>query len=161
LLKLKSMSELSQLKELLESFTQLTRCIHSYERAINELPVFSDKAGLFKSSVIVLAANEIRFARMFSGDCVRLLVNGSQARIAKFDAESLRWTQPITQIAVERDAILRLKVKLRESIYKALGMFDVAIVASTGCEVDEFLLYHGQLLAHLKRCDQCLGLRLG
>jgi hypothetical protein len=123
--------------------------------------VFVDKIGLFKSPVIVLATNEIRFARMFAGDCVRLLVNGSQARITKFDTVSLRYTGAITQLESEKDAIIRLKGLLRKSLYKALRMFDLSVVASTGCEIDEFLLYHSQLLAHLKRCDQCLGLRLG
>jgi hypothetical protein len=152
---------MTDLIELTAKFTQLTRCIHSYERAINELPAFVNSQGLFKSSVIVLAANEIRFARMFAGDCVRLLINGKKARIAKFDSEPLRWVQPVTQISVEKDAIFRLKLKLRESLYEALEMHSMATIASAGCDMTEFESYHRQLLAHLKRCDQCLGLRLG
>lgn len=155
------MSELNQLKMLIESFSQLTRCIHSYERAINELSCFTGVGFPFKSPVLQLSYNEIRFARMFSGDCVRLLVNGANARTTKFDATPLRYTGAITQLESEKDAIIRLKGLLRKSLYKVLNLPNYELIELAGCDSGEFWMYHSQLLAHLKRCDQCLGLRLG
>lgn len=151
---------MNELSALIDAFSRLAICIHSYERALAELPCFRGVDSPFRSPVLQLSHSEIRFARLFAGDCVRLLVGGANARVAKFNAKSLHFVGVVTPMESEKEAIVRLKMKLRDCLYKVIDLSSY-IVESSDCSLNEFHLYRFQLLAHLKRCDQALGLRLG
>jgi hypothetical protein len=150
-------------------FRKWTKLTHLVERILLEAPAFKGEKFPYKSPTIQMAFNEVRFARMFGGDCLRLLVNGEKSRSsirfipADYDATYIGEIDSRILQSDEMTLIQDLKTNLRDILYDVIDnsrLIETDAEIST-CSTDELLFYRTQFAAHLKRADQLLGLRIG
>lgn len=150
-------------------FAKWTKLTHLLERILAEAPNFKGDKFPYKSPTVQMAFNEVRFARMFGGDCLRLLINGDKSRSnirfvpADHDATYVGDIDPQIVQCDEMTIIQDLKTNLRDILYELIDnsqLIENDAEIST-CSTDELLFYRTQFAAHLKRADQLLGLRIG
>jgi len=150
-------------------FRKWTQLTHLVERILTEVPAFKGEKFPYKSPTVQMAFNEVRFARMFGGDCLRLLVNGEKSRSnirfvpADYDATYAGEIDNRIVQADEMTLIQDLKTNLRDILYDFIDnsrLIEKDAEMAT-CSTDELLFYRAQFAAHLKRADQLLGLRIG
>ena len=157
-----------------KTYRELTKDTHRIERILAESAVFKGEKFPFTSPRVQQAYNEIVNARMFGGDCLRLLLLGIEARenvrfipsehgathtgdiIKDFSSENY----------TEIDLIMLLKAEIRTVFYGSLHAINYAWTERMGTRADislslEMSLYQNQLSVALKKADQQLGLRIG
>ena len=153
-----------------EKLATITRSIHQYERILRESAIFQGQVTPFKSPKLQIAFNELQTARMFAGDCLRLVVLEKDWRLAtRFIPKEHggTWEQeidlPMPPAAenhdpkqVEQQNIFWLKEQLREVFYQSIDLIN-----NTPHLPCEFWFYNEQTSVSLKKADQQLGLRIG
>ncbi len=150
----------------------LTRLTHKVEYCL-ECPLFEDVP------TVQIALSQVRIARMYGGDCLRMFVNANDPRSAvRFDPaeHGARHIEPIDfDGATEIIIIQTLKKELRSILYQLLDNVTIALEANSlfchSCGMivydespnylDEFFCYRNEFIRHLKEADQLLGLRIG
>ena len=151
-------------------FAGYTKDAHMIERTISESQNFKGERFPFKSPLLQSAFNEVRYARMFGGDCLRMIIHRenphTNARFNPADYGAI-FDGELHNLIVEGDElalIQDLKTNLRITLY---ALFDneaqmmIDIQESLTQYLSEFIFYLDQFKAHLKKADQNLGLRLG
>jgi hypothetical protein len=150
----------------IQNFTKWTQKAHMVERILQEATAFKGSVLPFNSANIQTAYNEARYARMFGGDCLRLLIQGHEARSNKrfvpaeygatFDTNPI---PKLLEMADEMSLISDLKLNLRLVLYDVLDFEEY--LSAHSYNVNEFFMYKTAFAMHLKQADQNLGLRLG
>lgn len=159
----------------------LTKSIHRFERILKENVIFKGQMTPFKSAKLQMSFNELQTARMFAGDCLRLVVLGADWRkeqrfvpmehggtwdgnVEIFSEAELGSHEDKNNL--ERICINDLKKQLRHVFYSEMDGFEIQY--PDGLEKDlttkwstEFFMYYQNAVLCLKKADQQLGLRLG
>lgn len=156
-------------KDCREYITPIVREVHLVERIISEALIFKSVIYPFKSPFLQSALNEVRHARMFGGDCLRLIVDSDPRTKVYFNPSEYGacYKEEIPSHFLEQDelgVLQDLKSNLRTSLYTILDtelMLFNDVGDSLTKYLSEFLLYHNEFKVHIKKADQNLSLRLG
>jgi hypothetical protein len=177
---------LSTRQEAIEFFKSATLNIHCMERFLETSEHFKGKLQPFKSATLQISFNEMRYARMFAGDCLRLLILDKDARernvrfipanhgavcdneslavfvkelsIKKVDkTESDILGKEPTELELELAQINEFKAFMRNLYYDYLDAHYSAFAAELH---NEFNGYKQNMETSLKKSDMNLGLRL-
>ena len=157
-------------------FADFTRNTHLIELIIKQSGAFQSQKYInmgdvndyefFKSASLQMAYNDIRRARMFGGDCLRLIVLEDEDRTfipsdygATYDKNL--WIE-ITFQRDEKILIKEIKNLLQEIFNKAVDKSHITMqYLPFDTFQNEFKLCQQGFLFNLKTADQNLGLRLG
>ena len=133
-------------------------------------------ARFFRQTII-----EVQMARMYGGDCLRLMLLGDKAhgmeRFVPAD-HGATWEGDLVGVGLDtivfqdmmRENIMELKLELRAILYEVLeyplivtGYVDSmpVLMKSSYRNTEELELYRTAFMMHLKQTDQQLGLCLG
>lgn len=156
---------------LITFFAEKTKDTHMVERVLSESMAFKGRVLPLKSQLLQSAINEVRYARMFGGDCIRMIVNRELPRSnVRFDpaAHDAVYNDDLHKLIANGDELALvqdLKAILRDTLY---ALFDdtqpvlgSSISLLTTNQYSEYCFYLEQFKVHLKKADQNLGLRLG
>lgn len=164
------MSEISLLGfNALSFLAETTKQINMVERMISEAPSFKGERFPYTSPFVQSALNEARYARMFCGDCLRMVINRENPRTnlrfnpSDYGAVFSDNLPPSLLELGESILIQTLKEGFRQNLYTLFDcesslMNDVAYYLP---HLTEFQFYYNQCKASLKKADQNLGLRIG
>lgn len=130
----------------------------------------------FASPTLQVAYNEIRRARMYGEDCLRMLANADDPRIkTPFDEHGATYNGKMQVYANdEADLIEQFRNLLSSTLHDVLDNKDVVVEAirlwspthdvmqltQTENYLEEFMLYRTGFIQSLKQAHQALGLRL-